>query len=48
MPFEEHKLPLQMDTTQRDEIGGTSGQIITRKDMRSERTEGESFGYQYG
>jgi hypothetical protein len=33
--------------TQRDEIDGLAGQIITRKDIRPLRTEGEPVGYLY-
>lgn len=33
--------------TQRDEIDGLAGQIITRKDVRPLRTEGEPVGYLY-
>jgi mannose-6-phosphate isomerase-like protein (cupin superfamily) len=33
--------------TQRDEIDGLAGQIITRKDMRPLRTEGKPVGYLY-
>lgn len=33
--------------TQRDEIDGLAGQIITQKDVRSLRTEGEPVGYLY-
>ena len=34
--------------TQRDEIDGLAGQIITRKDIRPLRTEGKPVGYLYG
>jgi quercetin dioxygenase-like cupin family protein len=34
--------------TQRDEIDGLADQIITRKDVRPLRTEGEPVGYLYG
>lgn len=34
-------------TTQRDEIDGLAGQIITRKDIRPLRTEGKPVGYLY-
>jgi quercetin dioxygenase-like cupin family protein len=34
--------------TQRDEIDGLAGRIITRKDIRPLRTEGEPVGYLYG
>lgn len=34
--------------TQRDEIDGLAGQIITRKDIRPLRTEGRPVGYLYG
>jgi hypothetical protein len=34
--------------TQRDEIDGLAGQIITRKDVRPLRTEGKPVGYLYG
>jgi hypothetical protein len=34
--------------TQRDEIDGLAGQIITRKDIRPQRTEGMPVGYLYG
>ena len=33
--------------TQRDEIDGLAGQIITQKDIRSLRTEGQPVGYLY-
>jgi quercetin dioxygenase-like cupin family protein len=33
--------------TQRDEIDGLAGQIITQKDVRSLRTEGQPVGYLY-
>jgi hypothetical protein len=33
--------------TQRDEIDGLAGQIITRKDVRPLRTEGKPVGYLY-
>ncbi len=33
--------------TQRDEIDGLAGQIITQKDMRPQRTEGAPVGYLY-
>jgi hypothetical protein len=33
--------------TQRDEIDGLAGQIITRKDIRPLRTEGQPVGYLY-
>jgi len=33
--------------TQRDEIDGLAGQIITRKDIRPQRTEGKPVGYLY-
>ena len=33
--------------TQRDEIDGLAGQIITRKDIRPLRTEGKPVGYLY-
>ena len=33
--------------TQRDEIDGLAGQIITRKDLRPLRTEGKPVGYLY-
>lgn len=33
--------------TQRDEIDGLAGQIITRKEIRPDRTEGKSVGYLY-
>jgi hypothetical protein len=34
--------------TQRDEIDGLAGQIITHKDVRPLRTEGKPVGYLYG
>ncbi|MFB6449777.1 hypothetical protein [Bradyrhizobium tunisiense] len=34
--------------TQRDEIDGLAGQIITRRDIRPLRTEGKPVGYLYG
>jgi quercetin dioxygenase-like cupin family protein len=34
-------------TTQRDEIDGLAGQIITRKEIRPLRTEGKPIGYLY-
>jgi hypothetical protein len=34
--------------TQRDEIDGLAGQIITQKDVRPLRTEGKPVGYLYG
>jgi hypothetical protein len=34
--------------TQRDEIDGLAGQIITRRDVRPLRTEGQKVGYLYG
>lgn len=34
--------------TQRDEIDGLAGQIITQKDVRPLRTEGQPVGYLYG
>ncbi len=34
--------------TQRDEIDGLAGRIITRKDVRPERTAGKPVGYLYG
>jgi len=34
--------------TQRDEIDGLAGQIITQKDVRPLRTEGRPVGYLYG
>lgn len=34
--------------TQRDEIDGLAGQIITQKDIRPLRTEGKPVGYLYG
>ncbi|MGY4332056.1 hypothetical protein ACVWWG_006473 [Bradyrhizobium sp. LB7.2] len=34
--------------TQRDEIDGLAGQIITQKDIRPLRTEGKQVGYLYG
>ena len=34
--------------TQRDEIDGLAGQIITHKDIRPLRTEGKPVGYLYG
>jgi hypothetical protein len=34
--------------TQRDEIDGLAGQIITQKDIRPLRTEGRPVGYLYG
>ena len=34
--------------TQRDEIDGMAGQIITAKDIRPLRTEGKPVGYLYG
>jgi hypothetical protein len=34
--------------TQRDEIDGLAGQIITHKDIRPLRTEGRPVGYLYG
>jgi quercetin dioxygenase-like cupin family protein len=34
--------------TQRDEIDGLAGNIITRKDIRPLRTEGQPVGYLYG
>lgn len=34
--------------TQRDEIDGLAGQIITQRDLRPLRTEGEPVGYLYG
>jgi hypothetical protein len=33
--------------TQRDEIDGLGDQIITRKDIRPQRTEGKPIGYLY-
>ena len=33
--------------TQRDEIDGLAGQIITRKDVRPLRNEGKPVGYLY-
>ena len=33
--------------TQRDEIDGLAGQIITHKDIRPLRTEGKAVGYLY-
>ncbi len=33
--------------TQRDEVDGLAGQIITRKDVRPQRTEGNPVGYLY-
>jgi hypothetical protein len=33
--------------TQRDEIDGLAGKIITRKDIRPLRTEGKPVGYLY-
>ena len=33
--------------TQRDEIDGLAGKIITRKDVRPLRTEGRPVGYLY-
>ncbi|MET3307566.1 hypothetical protein ABIF53_008581 [Bradyrhizobium japonicum] len=33
--------------TQRDEIDGLAGQIITHKDIRPLRTEGKPVGYLY-
>jgi hypothetical protein len=33
--------------TQRDEIDGLAGQIITRKDVRPLRSEGKPVGYLY-
>jgi hypothetical protein len=33
--------------TQRDEIDGLAGQIITGKDVRPLRTEGKPVGYLY-
>ena len=33
--------------TQRDEIDGRAGQIITQKDVRLLRTEGQPVGYLY-
>jgi len=33
--------------TQRDEIDGLAGQIITRKDVRPLRNEGRPVGYLY-
>ncbi len=34
--------------TQRDEIDGLAGQIITQRDVRPLRTEGKPVGYLYG
>ncbi len=34
--------------TQRDDIDGLAGQIITRKDIRPLRTDGKPVGYLYG
>jgi hypothetical protein len=34
--------------TQRDEIDGLAGQIITHRDIRPLRTEGKPVGYLYG
>ncbi len=34
-------------STQRDEIDGLAGQIITQKDVRPLRTEGRPVGYLY-
>ena len=34
--------------TQRDEVDGLAGQIITRRELRPLRTEGAPVGYLYG